>query len=348
MAGFSDLPAEIRLLIWSLIIPNVKEEVCLLWPGHSPGRVGEGESPFVQLPVLPLTVDTGFPLAMHICRESRAVALDPKVGGVRLRASHVARCMTPFRCFRPELDVLYLDQESIFHLHLLYDPVHSHMPPEGPSVMPKGRCFEVFGDLLRRTRRFAVPVAFALDDGYLGIVYRHLRYQSKALAPASLYIVLPYTTPYVWRGKDTDGPGMFVPPGRRCRLATVQPAALEDDAVMVVEPSYPRRAMTARQAVRTCIGSSTKSARGRSRGTSWACSAAWSFRCGCLSSTRALEACGERRVGTECTTAHTTSRRGSRCRWTGGRTRSWLGCMILMQFSVQFTLTMEPLGSRIP
>lgn len=78
MAGFSDLPVEIRLTIWLLIIPDDEEEVCLLWPGHSPGSVGWGQPPLAYLPVLPLTVDTGFPLAMHICRESRAVALDPR------------------------------------------------------------------------------------------------------------------------------------------------------------------------------------------------------------------------------------------------------------------------------
>lgn len=105
-------------------------------------------------------------------------------------------------------------------------------------------------ELLRRTTRFAVPVALALDDGFLTIVYDHLRYHSKTTAPASLCIVLPYTTPYVWRGNLNEGPGLFVPPGRRCKLVTVPPVALEDDAVIVVvEGGSPRRVTTARQAV---------------------------------------------------------------------------------------------------
>lgn len=158
--------------------------------------------------------------------------------------------MTPFRCFRPELDVLYLDQESIFHLNLLHDPEHSDLPGAESSETSARRCFEIFMDLLRRTRRFAVPVALALADGFLGILSDHLRYETKTAAPASLYIVLPYTTPSVWRGIAHEGPGLFVPPGRRCRLATVSPVALEDDTVVVVvEGASPRRAVTARQAV---------------------------------------------------------------------------------------------------
>ncbi|KAJ4158471.1 uncharacterized protein LMH87_008995 [Akanthomyces muscarius] len=255
MAGFSDLPIEVRLTIWLLIIPDDEEGVCLIWPGHSPGSVGEGQPPLAYLPVLPLTVDTGFPLAMHICRESRAVALNPKAGGVRLRASHVARCMTPFRCFRPELDVLYLDQESIFHLDLLSEPGRSHLPLAGPPETPARLCFEVFMDILRRTRRFAVPVALALDDVFLFLVSDYLRYHSKTPAPASLCIVLPYTTPYVWRDNDNEGPGLFVPPGKRCRLVTVPPAALQDDALVVVAQGGGLcRVMTARQAVADVYG----------------------------------------------------------------------------------------------
>ena len=126
MIGFSDPPFDIRLLIWLFIIAENEEEVCLCWPGDAPEY--PGEQPLEHPPVLPLTVDTACPLGMHICRESRVVALNPSMGGVRLRASHVARCMTPFRCFRPELDVLYLDQESVFHLELLRAPL-SHAAP---------------------------------------------------------------------------------------------------------------------------------------------------------------------------------------------------------------------------
>ena len=244
MAGFSDLPVEIRLTIWLLIIPDDEEEVCLIWPGHSRGSVGEGQPPLAYLPVLPLTVDTCFPLAMHICRESRTVALDPKAGGVRLRASHVARCMAPFRCFRPEFDVLYLDQESIFHLDLLSEQGRSHLPLAGPPGTPARLCFEVFMDILRRTRRFTVPVARALDDGFLFLVSDYMRYHSKAPAPASLCIVLPYTTPYLWRGNDNEGPGLFVPP-----------AAFQDDALVVVAQGGGLcRVMTARQAVTDVYG----------------------------------------------------------------------------------------------
>lgn len=126
-SGLIQLPYELRIMVWNLTMPEDVAEVCILSPRHwhRDGRP-------VEDACLRLVVDTGFPVAMHVCRESRALAMRQtqfrENGGMPLSGSgggqgggdggggDRAPLMTPFRPFRPDLDILYMH-------HFLYAAV---------------------------------------------------------------------------------------------------------------------------------------------------------------------------------------------------------------------------------
>ncbi|KAK3175691.1 hypothetical protein K4F52_010046 [Lecanicillium sp. MT-2017a] len=222
---FSSLPAEIRLKIWLATIPDDQEEVCLCWPGDAPGQVVE-DDPLSELPVLPLTVDTGFPAAMHVCRESRALIQDSRLSGVWFRASYLARCMAPFRRFNPDLDELYLSHDSIHHLDLFSAPPDTKLVRTEPGSAAR-RCYDEFMGTLCATKRLAVNIALVLSPERSHYVQTF--FWEHALAPERLTVVIAGTTPCAGTGKYP--PSGFVPPGRRCRLTAVTDAA--GDAIVV-------------------------------------------------------------------------------------------------------------------
>lgn len=215
---FSSLPTEIRLKIWLATIPDDEEEVCLCWPGDVPNQRAE-DDPLSELPVLPLTVDTGFPVAMHVCREPRALIQDSRLSGVRFRASYLARCMTPFRRFNPDIDVMFLSHDSIYHLLLLTDPHETKLGMTEPGSTTR-RCYDAFMGTLGATKRLAVN--FGLVEGHSSYIFTLFREHVKT--PESLTVVVAGTTPYA--GPDKDPPMGFVPPARRCRLVEVPDEAL--------------------------------------------------------------------------------------------------------------------------
>ncbi|KAI4604222.1 hypothetical protein KJ359_000353 [Pestalotiopsis sp. 9143b] len=102
-ATFMQLPCELRAMIWNESMPEDVPEVCILSP-EGEGENGEDDDDEMCCPDQSLTVDTAFPVLMHICHESRAHALRH----TRLRFSPAAGVGVPFRAFRPDLDVLYI------------------------------------------------------------------------------------------------------------------------------------------------------------------------------------------------------------------------------------------------
>ncbi|KAJ4153504.1 hypothetical protein LMH87_009988 [Akanthomyces muscarius] len=102
-------PIEVRHMIWLSSITDDEPEVCLLWPVVLHERHGLDALKFTQ----PLLVDTGFPVAMHVCRESRAVLRNEKLSGLRFRPSSAAGCPVPYREFQPALDTLYWGGENL-------------------------------------------------------------------------------------------------------------------------------------------------------------------------------------------------------------------------------------------
>jgi hypothetical protein len=231
-ALFSSLPTEVRLKIWLETIPDDEEEVCLCWPGDVPAQMIE-DDPFSELPVLPLTVDTGFPVAMHVCRESRALIQDPRLSGVRFRSSYLARCMTPFRRFKPDIDILYLSHDSIYHLMLFTDPDDTKLGRIELGSAAR-HYYDEFMGTLRATKRLAITIGLISSHSH----YIYTLFWEHVHTPERLTMVIAGTTPYI--GKCKDPPTGFVPPGRRCRLVAVPDAARDGLVVQVPDYGVPR------------------------------------------------------------------------------------------------------------
>lgn len=100
MTVLDRVPPEIKIHILEFALPDDVPEVCILWP-----LVLNSDDDF---PSLPLLVDTGFPVIMHVCSEWRDLVMNTRSFGVRLRESSLAGCAVPFRAFRPDLDTLYI------------------------------------------------------------------------------------------------------------------------------------------------------------------------------------------------------------------------------------------------
>ncbi|KAK6072062.1 hypothetical protein SCUP515_07621 [Seiridium cupressi] len=94
-----DLPCELKAMIWDESMPDNISEVCILL--HQADCTGQSGTQFYGT----LTVDTAFPVIMHVCNEARHYAMKH----TRFRYSPAARIMVPFRLFQPELDVLYIE-----------------------------------------------------------------------------------------------------------------------------------------------------------------------------------------------------------------------------------------------
>lgn len=105
---FPTLPAEIRNYIWRCSVPDDEPEECLVWPANMYIRF-ESSCPIRYDHAF--VVDTAFPVALHVCRESRAAVLtNPRL---RFRESPAACCRVPFRAIRPEFDTMYWGAENL-------------------------------------------------------------------------------------------------------------------------------------------------------------------------------------------------------------------------------------------
>lgn len=102
--SFNKLPLELREEIWLHSIPEDEPEVCLLWPVYLTKHGLQ--------PARPLLVDTSWPVAMHVCQESRALMQNKNLGRLLFRDSSAAGCRVPYREFKPEIDTLYWGGES--------------------------------------------------------------------------------------------------------------------------------------------------------------------------------------------------------------------------------------------
>ncbi|KAI1206470.1 uncharacterized protein F4807DRAFT_439306 [Annulohypoxylon truncatum] len=184
--SFSDLPFELRIMIWELVLPDKKQEICIPWPLQE-------EAPpdaFIRPPrsprkfLEPFLVDTDFPVLMHVCRESRGFA----IARTRFRHSLVAGCPVPFRAFDPDLDIMYYSRCR---------------PPIGPDDYK-------WGDFPRALKHLAVDVHTLRDGSYFAEAFcQHFHLRTiTCILPAPGAIVLTSAR--------------FRPPYRRCRLRAVE------------------------------------------------------------------------------------------------------------------------------
>lgn len=221
---FNTLPSEIRQAIWQFTIQDDEPEVCLCWP-TMPSRPLESLADSV--PQLPLTVDTAFPVAMHICRESRAVIQSPR-SGIRFRASEAAGCRVPFRLYRADLDALYLSAQWM-HLFLLYRHL-AHIwtaVQTGPDV-----------EALKTWYAILLSAGWIAIEGRHGVYYdedilRLRRASQGLLTDGDMYPDvtrrekrLSYVVPSSrYDENDMDYDVKFKEPGRRCKLVTLSEEA---------------------------------------------------------------------------------------------------------------------------
>lgn len=227
LSGFSKLPVEVRLKIWLHSVPDDETEVCLPWPFNVPNTAHTGGDPLYELPCQPLTVDVAFPVAMHVCREARSAIQDSRRSGVRFRMSEEAGCPAPFRCFRPELDILYLSHEGIWFMDMFLWPECTIFETienmNNPEIWGQ---FTAFLGALRLARRFALPAGFVPQfSRKIEEFFSKLSRLSKSYrTPRQLTLGLCYvvaTTRNITEMDPEDVHAIFVPPTRRCRLAAI-------------------------------------------------------------------------------------------------------------------------------
>lgn len=138
---FSDLPVEIREAIYEHTLEDTPE----VWI-HGSCKDHDG-----QWPTTPYVL-TGFPAIMHICYESRAVALK-HVALASLPLESGAQLLVPCRPFRPELDWLYAN--------VPLEALTTRLQPASPTAM------------FQRLEHMAFPVD-ALIRNWKSL-YRHFR-----------------------------------------------------------------------------------------------------------------------------------------------------------------------------
>ncbi|KAI4861023.1 hypothetical protein F4820DRAFT_83534 [Hypoxylon rubiginosum] len=205
--NFNDLPTELRYMIWRFALPDDIPEVCIPWPLEEepvrwdPERESSRRSRFLE----PFLVDTDFPIHMHVCRESRELAMS----STHLRYSPIAGCPVPFRAFRPELDILY---------------VSVCRPPSDINVVPRWGQYPA-------ARHLALDLHSIKDGSFLWILVGN-----PFLDVRSLTCVLPASNAIL------DTAARFRPPVRRCRLReVVQPSNGSQSHIIYVDRGYDRR-----------------------------------------------------------------------------------------------------------
>ncbi|CEJ93472.1 hypothetical protein VHEMI09058 [[Torrubiella] hemipterigena] len=223
--AFSSLPREIRLAIWKLTV-QYEPEVCLCWPMNT--SLGYHTDEFRNgYPQLPLTVDTAFPMAMHICQESRAVVQHGD-SGIRFRASEAAGCPVPFRLYIPDYDTIYISYESapLLKLH------HKH--EDNPSIRPQSdadqQLQDAWCDIIKKAKFIAFEGRFFF---FYYVAFNRLLRASRVPGPDGRDVHSGQKQlSFVVASSTYDEHGVefydrFKPPGRRCKLVDLSDEALK-------------------------------------------------------------------------------------------------------------------------
>ncbi|GAW14882.1 hypothetical protein ANO14919_042870 [Xylariales sp. No.14919] len=186
---FKKFPAELRQLIWkeSVLATMNNPEVCILVPGRV--RVGM----YSINPTTPFPhVNTAFPVAVHVNREARRIAL------LNLKMADLGpypwdKCRVPQRPFRPEIDTLYAARS--------FGPDKDFSPGEVAEV-----------------QHLALDVCDRFDYNIQRFVTNSLQHMP---ALRTLRLVLPTVLPF---GTDVNAPCL---PHRRCALRPVDEEKLK-------------------------------------------------------------------------------------------------------------------------
>jgi hypothetical protein len=121
-------------MIWEFAIPDDEPEVFMhqgieYWWSRNKARER-------------MYVDTGFPVLMHVCYESRDFV--QRFGGLHFRPSPDALCRIPSRPFRPELDTVFWNEKACsFDYAFLHAPYYHWMQRLGHLALPTTAAFPI-------------------------------------------------------------------------------------------------------------------------------------------------------------------------------------------------------------
>jgi hypothetical protein len=121
-------------MIWKHAIPDDEPEIFMhqateYWWSRNKARA-------------PMYVDTGFPVVMHVCHESRDFV--QKFGGLHFRSSPDAPCPIPCRPFRPELDTVFWNEKACsFEYGFLQAPYYHWMKQLRHLALPTTAAFPI-------------------------------------------------------------------------------------------------------------------------------------------------------------------------------------------------------------
>ncbi|KAK5987328.1 hypothetical protein PT974_11453 [Cladobotryum mycophilum] len=122
---FPLLPFDIREAIWKYTLPDDQENVagvCLL---ENPDRLDYHLNGYANgLPEDTFLVDIDYPVAMHVCRESRQFVLNTQRSGVGFRGSKSVDCWIPCRPCRPREDIIFVPHEAV---QSIFDTAFNHL-----------------------------------------------------------------------------------------------------------------------------------------------------------------------------------------------------------------------------
>lgn len=142
---FNELPPEIRNLIWIESLPKDVPEIAYV------------KAYTIQTKHTLPTVDTCFPVAAHVCRESRYVALQQTA----MCYSKEAGIKVPTRDFRPDLDILYISSQNFYQFFCM------------PGFY--------YGGLVRRLQHIAIDIMWTSANDIIPNTFRYLK-ELKSLA----------------------------------------------------------------------------------------------------------------------------------------------------------------------
>ncbi|KAI1141897.1 hypothetical protein F5Y05DRAFT_409047 [Hypoxylon sp. FL0543] len=206
---FNDLPPELRRIVWKLALPDDNAEICIPWPLNEEAAYWRRENGVLVTHtnfLEPYLVDTCFPVIMHVCRESRDLA----VSQLRFRYSPLAGCPVPFRAFRPDLDIM--------HVSFFREPTDEHEMPRWPRY-PRG------------TQHLAFDLHTLKDGSHLWILVGQA-----SLDVRTVTCILPASNAIL------DTAVRVRPPVRRCRLRPVeQPSDGSQSHIIWVDRGFDRR-----------------------------------------------------------------------------------------------------------
>lgn len=210
---FPKLPVEIRITIWELVGDSPPErvpEVCILWP-FSLEIMGSDQ------PHQPFVVDTAWPSLMHVCRESREVALRSK--HLRLRFSPLAGFAVPFRSFDPEIDTLHWGFYQVWSMFSMFR-------------------WEENRSLIRSLRHMSFETAALFNP-------RELLYFITLATPFLQTLAFVFAD----SSNQNYAKTVFKPPARRCRLRDI-PDEIANGMTIRGTPHYGRHDQSVQTSLR--------------------------------------------------------------------------------------------------